>query len=268
MCIPAGDTVDVQDSGDVAAQIVSDSSGTPGSIDVSSGGLTLGASATTSTRYPTNVTLTGGTLAIDDTLAVAGNYSQLDADSTVPVPAPALDRRQEFRFDQRRRGASSLGANLTVTQNGTGTFTIGDTVNGHTAPQLEDIASPITTNTTDSAAGAVTINGTITGASSTAADTTVTSTNQPITLGTTSTWQNGGAVTTLAAPGIITTTATALNAQALDITGSVSSITGLLTTNNGGSNPAPVTLGAGDTLALGAGNGVNFANGVSTLNGT
>jgi hypothetical protein len=256
-CIPSGDTVDVEESGD-AAEAIEGTSSTYGSVDVSSGSLTLGADDTmdTDTSNLTDLTMTGGTVTVDDALAMAGNVSMVDATLSGPgTGTGAVTLAGNFDDTSDQQGSSTIGTNLTISQTGTGTFAIGDSANdGHGAPQLEDIDSDITTNTS----GTVTIDGTTTGNGT---GVTVDSTAEPITLAPVS-YQGGGSTVTLKAPGFVTSAATTMNAQALVVDGSSSSLTGVLTIENGG-----LTLDSNDTLST-TGGGLDFDAGSSTLSGT
>ncbi len=247
-CIPSGDTVDVEESGD-AAKAIEGTSSTYGSVDVSSGSLTLGADDTTDTSELTDLTMTGGTVTVDDTLSLTGAVSMTDATLDGPASGSAtVTVGGAFSVVSDSSGSSTIGSNLSITQNGSGTFTIGE------GDQGESIDSSITTNTT----GTVSIDGTITGGAS---GVTIDSTAEPITLATGS-YQEGGATVTLEAPGVVTSGATTMGVQDLVIDGSTSSLTGLLKIENGG-----LTLDSGDTLST-TGGGLDFDNGTSTLNGT
>ena len=182
----------------------------------------------------TSLTITEGTLNLKSTggISDSGNISILDGTLNGPstgapdaVRSAGTSISPATEVDQVCSGRTSRSPRTGPARSRSATPSTG------TPLPAEDIASPITTNTTDSAAGAVTINVTITGASGTAADTTVTSTNEPITLGS-GTWQGGGPVTTLTAPGFVWTPGTMFGAQTL--------------TQNGGT----MTLGSGQTITI------------------
>ena len=264
----SGDTLDIAGNSTLSGTI--DGSGV---FQVSGGTTTMSGTFTTPTVSvtsggslhdniasiaPTAVTLNGGTLAIGsgDTVADSGAFSMLDASlDRSGSGTGTLTVGGNFDLTSDGEGASTVAANLSVTQNGSGTFAIGDNPNdGHGAPQLEDLATLITTNTTDSTAGAVTIDGTFTGAGAPQA---VTSTNEPITLGS-GTWQGGGGTTTITAPGFDFTSGTTMAAQTLVQSGGTMDLTSsdTLTVPDGyavqagtltvdGTLTAPVTLTGG-----------------------
>lgn len=131
---------------------------------------------------------------------------------------------------------------MNLTQNGSGTFTIGD---GNSEDEFIAAGALLKVNTSDATAGAVSIYDTALGNGGGGEVTSV----QPITLGT-GTFSSGGNLLTLQAPGFVVTGDTALGSQELLLSGSgKSSLTGTLTLEN---NSGALDIPAGDQFTTGS----------------
>lgn len=185
-----------------------------------------------------------------------GTVSEPSQASTTPLPTITVDGSVDIT-SVNNQGSSWFGVNLT--QNGSGTLTIGD---GNSEAQFIAAGALLHANTTDTTAGAVTIYDTTLGNGGGGEVTSV----QPITLGT-GTFSSGGSLLTLQAPGFVTTGDTSLGSQELMLSGSgKSSVTGTLTIGYGGDLDIP----AGDELTTGASSsdGIVLDSGSATIDGT
>ena len=186
-----------------------------------------------------------------------GTVAEPGQASTTPLPSITVDGNVDIT-SVNNQGSSWFGVDLT--QNGSGTFTVGD---GNSEDEFIAAGALLQVNTTDTAAGAVAIYNTTLGNGGGGEVTSA----QPITLGTGS-FNSGGNLLTLQAPGFVTTGDTSLGSQELLLSGSgKSSLTGTLTLGN---NAGALEIPAGDEFTTGASNSdaIELDNGSATIDGT